>query len=176
MNYSQLPGSARSVYVSVATICAGLLGFGYYLQFFAGQEPCPLCIFQRLAYFAIAAVAAAGAIHGPAGLGLLGYGGGILLVSMAGAAVAGRQVWLQHLPADQVPECGPGLDYMLDVFPLSETVRMVFSGSGECAEVSWTFLTLSIAGWSLIWFVLFAAVAAIQCWTVVPRTRKGDTA
>ena len=171
MNRFLLPKSVRSLYVAIAAICFGLLGFGYYLQFYAGQEPCPLCIFQRLAYIAIAVIAAAGAIHAPAGLGRMGYAGSILLASLFGAVIAGRQVWLQHLPADQVPECGPGLDYMLDVFPVSETVRLVFSGSGECAEVSWTFFSLSIAEWSLIWFVLFAVLTAIQCRAVLPRFR-----
>ena len=67
--------------------------------------------------------------------------------------MAGRHVWLQHLPADQVPECGPGLEYMLDAFPLGETLSMVFRGSGECAEVQWTLLGLSIPEWTLIVFL-----------------------
>jgi disulfide bond formation protein DsbB len=79
----------------------------------------------------------------------------LFIAAIAGAAVAARQVWLQHLPADLVPECGPGLNYMLHRFPLGETLQKVLSGSGECAQVNWTFLHLSIAEWSLICFVLF---------------------
>lgn len=153
--------SPRHVPAVIATACAGLLGFGYYLQFFAGQVPCPLCIFQRVAYMAAGAVALVAAIQGPAGRTRLVYDAGILLAAAAGAGIAARQVWLQHLPPDRVPECGPGLDYMLDVFPLSETLRMVFTGSGECAEAGWKFLSLSIAEWSLLWF-LAIAVAAIM--------------
>ena len=78
----------------------------------------------------------------------------LLIITLIGAGIAGRQIWLQHLPADQVPECGPGLDYLLEVFPLAETLKMVFTGSGECAEVHWTFAGLSIAEWSLVCFIL----------------------
>ena len=76
--------------------------------------------------------------------------------------IAGRQVWLQHLPPELVPECGPGLDYMLNVFPLSDAIKMVLTGSGECAEVKWRFITLSIAEWSLIMFVGISIVTLIS--------------
>jgi disulfide bond formation protein DsbB len=168
--------SARIFYAALAAVCIGLLAFGYYLQFFAGQEPCPLCIFQRLAYFTIACVGLLGAIHAPKGWGRLGYSGTVLLAALAGVAIAGRQVWLQHLPADMVPECGPALDYMLEVFPLSDALRMVFSGSGECAEVTWTFLSLSIAEWSLLCFLLLAAAALGHIWNNLPRRNTGGTA
>jgi protein dithiol:quinone oxidoreductase len=83
---------------------------------------------------------------------------------MMGAAVAGRQVWLQHLPPDQVPECGPGLEYMLEVYPLGETLAKILKGTGDCAEVDWTFLGLSIAEWALISFIVLTAVSVLQLW------------
>jgi disulfide bond formation protein DsbB len=165
--------SRRAPFAAVAAACAGLLGYGYYLQYFAGQEPCPLCILQRLAFFAIAILAAAAAVHGPMHLGRLGYGAAMLVAAVIGGAIAGRQVWLQHLPPDKVPECGPGLDYLLDVFPPGEALRMIFTGSGECAEVGWTFLSLSIAEWSLIWFALFLAIAGWLCRGVVITADAG---
>jgi disulfide bond formation protein DsbB len=152
----------RSFYAAVALLCAALLGYGYWLQFGDGLEPCPLCIFQRLAYIAAGAVAFIAAVHGPGDTGRRIYSASIVLAAGVGAAIAGRQVWLQHLPPEQVPECGPGLDYMLEAFPLSEALRMVFTGSGECAQVDWTFLSFSIAEWSLFWFVALAAAAAIH--------------
>ncbi|OGT79570.1 MAG: hypothetical protein A3H91_15555 [Gammaproteobacteria bacterium RIFCSPLOWO2_02_FULL_61_13] len=173
MNFPLSFKSARALYAALAAVCIGLLGFGYYLQYFAGQEPCPLCIFQRIAYFVVACVGLVGAIHAPKGPGRLGYSGTILLSALVGLAIAGRQVWLQHLPADKVPECGPGLDYMLEVFPLGDALRMVFAGSGECAEVTWTFLSLSIAEWSLICFLMIAAVAMLHGWNSLPRRVKG---
>ena len=146
--------SSRKIFAIIALACIGLLAYGYYLQFFTGLEPCPLCIFQRLAYIFIAAISTIAAIHGPERPFNLVYFALIDLGALTGAAIAGRQVWLQHLPADKVPECGPGLDYMLEVFPLSETLEMVFTGSGECAEVDWTFLGFSIAEWSLAMFIV----------------------
>lgn len=154
--------SPRYFYLAVVLVCAALLGYGYYLQFNRGLEPCPLCVFQRVAYLAILGIAATGLIHGPGRPWLRIYSGLLTLAAVAGILIAGRQVWLQHLPADQVPSCGPGLNYMLEVFSLPETLKMVFTGSGECAEVHWTFLSLSIAEWSLIWFSLIAVAGLIH--------------
>ncbi len=151
--------SARFIFALISLACAGLLGFGYYLEYGAGLEPCPLCILQRLAFFAILIISAIAAIHNAGKAGTRVYAFLNLLAAGTGSAFAGRQIWLQHLPPDQVPECGPGLDYMLEVFPLFEALRMIFTGSGECAEVDWTFLGLSIAQWSLTGFVLLGVVS-----------------
>ncbi len=146
----------RACYAMGFLFCAGLLAFAYYLQFERHLEPCPLCIFQRLFYAAAGMVFLAAAIHNPGKIGRIMYGILALVLSLGGATVAGRQVWLQHLPADQVPECGPGLNYMLEVFPLNKTLKMVFQGSGECARVDWRLLGFSIAEWSLLIFLLLA--------------------
>src|SRR5690606_23123497 len=78
------------------------------------------------------------------GVALLGAG--------AGVSIAGRHIWLQSLPADQVPACGPGLEYMLNAFPLQDVLAKVFRGSGECAKIDWSFLGLSMPGWTLVWY------------------------
>lgn len=158
--------ASRWIFTLIAFTCAALLGFGYYLQYGAGLEPCPLCILQRAAFFFVLLAGTAAAIHGPGKTGARIYGGLIAAGALIGGGIAARQVWLQHLPPEQVPECGPGLDYLLDVFPLAEALRMVFTGSGECAEVDWTFLSLSIAEWSLIWFGL------LFCAAIYSGTRK----
>lgn len=85
-----------------------------------------------------------------------------MFVADGGAIVAGRQVWLQQLPSDQVPACGPGLEYMMNNLPFADALGMIFRGSGECAEVSWQFLGLSIAGWSLALFILFIVIGVYQ--------------
>ena len=138
-------------------VCAGLLAFALYLQYVEHQEPCPLCILQRVAFIAMMAVFAVAALHGPARRGAVVYSSVLLIFALAGAAVAGRQVWLQMLPADKVPACGPGLEYMLERFPLTKALERIFAGSGECAEAGWRFLGLTIAGWSLVWFVVLGA-------------------
>ncbi len=141
--------------------CVGLIAYALYAQHGLGLEPCPLCIFQRVAVMATGVVFLVAALHAPATTtGRRVYGGLAVAAATAGAAVAGRHVWLQSLPPEQVPACGPGLNYMMDTFPLMQALRMVFSGSGECAEVDWTLLGLSMPAWTLIAFIGLAAWAA----------------
>ena len=158
----------RVGFVLGAAACAILLGYGFYLQYHDGQNPCPLCLVQRAFYFGLLFVFLVAAIHGPKKVGAVFYGFLGLLLAAGGAATAGRQVWLQHLPADQVPKCGPDLYFMLDNFPLSKTITNLFKGSGECAEVTWRFLGLSIAEWSLVCFVAFAV---LSLWAMLRRDR-----
>ena len=155
----------RLGYAAGAVVCVGLLAFALYLQHVQGQDPCPLCILQRIAFMGLTAVFAVGALHGPARRGAAVYSTLAVIVAIVGGAIAGRQVWLQMLPPDRVPACGPGLEYMLDRFPLSQAVQKILAGSGECAEAGWRFLGLTIAGWSLVWFVVlgfFAIVIAVR--------------
>ena len=149
----------RRGYLAGFLACAGLLAFSLYLQYYEYQEPCPLCVLQRVTFIALLMVFLIGAVHGPRRGGATVYSTLLAIISMTGAGIAIRHVWLQHLPKDKVPECGPGLNYMLNKFPLFDALAKVFRGSGECAEVGWTFLGLSIAGWSLVWFVLLGALA-----------------
>ena len=152
--------SLRLWFALGAVACAGLLAYALVLQYFQGQDPCPLCLVQR-GFFTLVMVAfLVAAVHNPGRSGALVYSVLALLSAAGGLAVAGRQVWLQHLPADQVPACGPDLYFMLQNFPLSRTLEKLFTGTGECAEVKWRLLGLSIAEWSLAWFVLFALYAA----------------
>ena len=153
-----IPGS-RQWFALGAAACAGLLGFGYYLQFAQHLEPCPLCILQRLAFMAFGLTFLVGAVIGSGRTGTRIVAGLGLLFAGLGAGVAGRQVWLQSLPADQVPACGPGLDYMVGNFPLLKTLSMILRGSGECAENAWQFLGLGIAAWALVWFTLLGALS-----------------
>ncbi len=161
----------RGPFLVLAAICAALLAYAYYLQFAQGLEPCPLCIFQRLAFMAILAIALVAGIHGPGFRGNVLYSALLVLVSTTGAGIAARQTWLQHLPEDQIPECGPGLDFMLDMYPLAETIRRALRGTGDCAKVDWTFLGLSIAGWSLLCFLGIGAYTVFQALRRANRNR-----
>jgi disulfide bond formation protein DsbB len=154
----KLPGT-RALFALPAAACAVLLAFGYYLQYFQDQDPCPLCLVQRGFYYAILAVFALAALHAPKRIGGAVYCGAALLAALGGLAVAVRQVWLQHLPPDKVPDCGPDLFFMLKNLPIQRTLDKLFSGSGQCAEVNWKFLGLSIAEWSLAWFAVLALYA-----------------
>lgn len=149
--------------------CAAAFGGALYMQYVDGLEPCPLCIFQRLALIAVMVLLLVATVHGPRGTGVRVYALLTALTALAGAAIAIRHLWLQSLPADEVPACGPSLEYMVDVFPWHEVLATVLSGSGECAEVSWRFLGLTIPGWSLVVFGGVLAVALIQ----LLRPRRG---
>jgi disulfide bond formation protein DsbB len=138
--------------------CATLMGFALYLQFGLDLDPCPLCIFQRVVVVAMGIVFLIAAFQNPGRSGAAVYALVQLVLGATGAALAVRQLWLQSLPKDQVPVCGMSLSYMLDTLPLTETLRKVLEGSGECAEKGWELLHLSIAGWTLVFFI--AAVVA----------------
>lgn len=131
----------------------------FFLQRYLGLSPCPLCIFQRIGLMVMGGFALIAALFNPKSkaVRLILWLGSLAGIAWA-AGVAARHVWLQHLPADQVPSCGPGLDYWLDTLPMSEVLNQVFAGSGECALVDWTFLGFSIPEQSLLLFSLLLIV------------------
>ena len=146
--------------------CAGMMGYALYAEYQLLLEPCPLCVFQRMATIGIGLIFLAAALHDPPGWGRRAYAGGILLAAGAGISVAGRHVWLQHLPADQVPTCGPGFDYIIESFPLADALKLIFTGSGECADIDWLFLGLSMPGWLLI---IFTCLGLFGVWNNLRR-------
>lgn len=154
-----LSWSFRAQFALGAACCAALLGYALYVQYQLFLDPCPLCVFQRIAFVGLGVVFLLGLLHGPGRSGRRAWSLLALVPAGAGVAIAGRHVWLQSLPPEEVPACGPGLDYMLDAFPLGEALSMVFSGSGECAEVDWSFLGLSMPAWTLAWYLLLAGWA-----------------
>ena len=160
--------NSRAAFAVPVVVCAALLGFGYYLQYAQDLEPCPLCLVQRGFFYAVGIVCLVALAHGPRRIGITLYGVLAALFAAGGAATAGRQVWLQHLPKDKVPQCGPDLFFMLENLPLARTLEKLVQGSGECAAVDWTFLGLSIAGWSLVWF---AILAVYVLWLAARGTR-----
>jgi len=139
-----------------AIVCAALIGYAVYVEKHMLMMPCPLCILQRVAVIGVGLVGLVGALHGPKSAGgRRAYGVLAFLFAVAGACVAGRHLWIQSLPADQVPLCNSmGIDYMLDAMPMLDVLRTILTGSGECAKVDWTWLGLSMPGWTLVCFVL----------------------
>lgn len=155
----------RFLFLAGFLVCAGLIAGALYLQHWVGLAPCPLCILQRVAFIAVGVVLFGGFVHSVVVGGDLGvrarrvYAGLAGVAAVLGALVAGRHVWLQSLSADAVPECGPGLDFLLEAFPLRDALGLILRGSGECAEVQWSLLGLTLPGWSLVWLVAFAGLA-----------------
>lgn len=151
--------------------CAGVPLYALYTQFFGGLTPCPLCTVQRGAFMALASVYFLGSLHSPRSLAVRdGYVALSVVIALLGAGIATRHVWLQLLPANRVPACGPDLANMLEAWPLLDVLRQVLTGSGECAVVDWTFLGLSMPAWSLLTYL------ALALWSVLalrapPRRR-----
>ena len=166
--------SPRRAFLLAAAVPAALLAFGYFLQYVQGLQPCPLCLVQRGFFYAVIAVCVVAALHGPGRKGTLPYASLAALFAVGGAAVATRQVWLQHLPPDKAPACGPDLFFMLENFGLSNAIkRVLITGTGECAKVDWTFLGFSIAEWSLFWFT---ALVVYMVWLAMRSMRSRPAA
>ena len=145
------------------------MAYALYNQYVEFLEPCPLCIFQRVAFIWMGVFALLAVLQNPAGWGRKLYSWLIVLGAVFGAAVAGRHIWLQSLPPGDVPECGPGLNYMLDNFPLTEVLSTVLNGSGSCAEVSWNFMGLSMPMWTMVWYIGLGVVALWAGYKAIKR-------
>ncbi len=151
-----------------AAVCASLMGYALFVQHGLGLVPCPLCILQRIAVIVTGLIFLGAAVHNPGSTGVRVYALLVLAATGLGAVVAGRHIWLQALPPDEVPACGPGLDYMLEFFPLTEALQMVFEGSGECAKIDWMFLGLSMPAWVFMALLGLATYAVLVNW-LLPR-------
>lgn len=142
--------ATRQLNLAGFVACAGMMGYALYAEHVLMLTPCPLCVFQRLAVISIGVIFLLAALQNPDGWGRRIYAALILVAAGAGVGVAGRHVWLQNLPPDKVPSCGPGFDYIIDSFPLADALKLIFSGSGECASIDWQFLGLSMPAWVVI--------------------------
>jgi disulfide bond formation protein DsbB len=149
----------RGQYLSGLLVCAGLYAYALFVQFQLGIEPCPLCIFQRIVFIFMALFFLAGAIHNPRAVGRRVYGILLLLAACIGVGIAARHLWVQSQPPDPLAACAPGWNYMIQNFPLSKTLKMAFTGEADCAQVTWTFLGLSMPGWTLVCYVLLGGGA-----------------
>jgi len=148
-----IPGRRRLNFAGFLA-CTGMMAYALYAEHVLLLEPCPLCVFERLAVISLGIVFLVAALANPAGRGRIIYSLLIGAVAAGGIGVAGRHVWIQHLPPDKVPSCGPGFGYIIDSFPLADALKLIFTGSGECASVDWQFIGLSMPAWVLIALVV----------------------
>lgn len=160
--------SARHIFSVVVLLCAGAVGYALYAEHVLGLVPCPLCMFQRVAVIGVGAVCLLAALHGPTGWGVRIYGVLALVVAGLGSAIAGRHVWLQSLPKDQLPSCAPPMDYMWENLPFGNMLKTVLMTSGECADIDWQMLGFSMPVWTFLFF-LAIAVAMIVVSVFPPR-------
>ena len=134
-----------------------------FFQYYLGLAPCNLCISQRVFVIVAGALALGAFVHNPARrIWRALWSLSVLIAALCGAAVAGRHVWIQMLPEDRVPACGPPLEFLMDNAPFGELLGALLLGDGDCAEVLWQFLGLSIPGWTLVGLLMLALAAAWQ--------------
>ncbi len=156
----------RWFYLVGAFIVACMFGTALYLQYVLREDPCPLCMVQRVIFIAIGVIFLFAAVHNAGRIGNWIYSSLIAFTALSGVAVASRHIWIQHLPKDQLPACGPGLDFMLKNFPMAEVWQELMHGSGECAAKGWTLLGLGLPELSLIGYVVLGT------WAVVIALKK----
>lgn len=165
--FSRIP--VRPLGLALFAVCAALLAVGLYLQHIKGIEPCPMCIMQRYAMLVCGLLGLIAGLHNPRRTGLVVYSGLLAVSALAGAGVAARQSWMQWYPP-AVSECGPGLEYMLESFPLSSALPMIFRGAGDCSAIDWTLFGLTIANWS---FLVFATILVSLGVYLLQRRKAG---
>jgi disulfide bond formation protein DsbB len=153
--------------------CVALLAYALYTQYWGGLEPCPLCIFQRIAIAALGVVFLIAALHNPRGWGTRVYAVLIAAAALSAIGVAARHVYVQHLPPGSLPSCGAPLEVLLKFTPVTEVIRKVLTGSGECSEVTWRFLGLAMPAWVLICALILGAFG-VTANAAAPRSRRGS--
>jgi len=153
--------SVRQIHLFIFLAIGGIIGYAVYSIKVLGLEACPLCITQQFFYCLIGISAFAAFLHNPHAKVYRVYAAIIFASSAFGVWISGRQVWLQSLPEDEVPLCGPSLEYILEMFPFGGLLNALFMGDGNCAEIPWTFLGGSMALWSLLFFITFFVLSFI---------------
>ena len=161
--------TARSWFLLGFIACFSMIMAALWFQYVEGLEPCPLCISQRIMIIAMGLVFIIAALHNPAQTGRRVYAVVGCVMALLGAGVSARHVWIQNLPPEKVPECGPGLAYVFEYFPFIDTLKLLLSGTGECAEVLWTLFGLSMPAWTLIAFISLASLSLVQFWNPLTR-------
>lgn len=146
--------STRQLFLLALLGCIGLLAIALYLEHVVGLVPCPLCHVQRVAVLMFAVACLVATVHNPALCGQRVYAVLAALAASFGIATAGRQIWLQGLPKDQLPSCLPPLEFMLEAFPLQDIIAKMLHGTADCAEVNWTLLGFNLAELSMVSFII----------------------
>jgi len=158
--------SRRQIHFAAAAFCASLIAVALYMQHAMGLNPCYLCVVQRVFVIATGLVLLVAALHDPGVVGQRVYSGLGALTAFLGGSFSTRQLWLQSLPADQVPACGPPTEYLFDALPFADALGLLLRGDGNCAEIQWSLFGISIPGWTLM---AFTGLFALCVWQALRR-------
>ena len=161
--------SFRSQYLLGFAICAALLGYAFYVQFQLGIQPCPFCIFQRICFAALGLVFLIGGLSSPRSAGARkGWSLLAVVAAAAGVSYAGRHAWVQLYPPE-LPSCGPGLNFIVEQHSWLGAARQVLLATGDCSNIDWQFLGLTMPMWSLVWFI------GLAIWALQAAFRRRNT-
>jgi disulfide bond formation protein DsbB len=167
-----MPQHRRALNLAGAVACFALLTFAYYAQYVLHLEPCPLCMLQRLTMFGLGLCFLAAALQHPRGWGRFVYALLIGLCTLATVGVAARHLYIQSQPPGSIPACGAPIEVLLQMFPVTDVIRKVLHGGGECALVSWSFLGLAMPAWVLLWAVVLGVGGVLNnVWAAPARDR-----
>ncbi|WP_297323959.1 disulfide bond formation protein B [Nitrosomonas sp.] len=149
----------KLLFLIILLSCIGVLGYAQYLQHVEGLLPCPLCVAQRLAYWLLGLTAfVALFLHNPKRIGRRFYGCLMSVFAFAGTVIAARHAWLIRFPESF--ECGISPEEaFLNALPIAEWWPGMFEANGDCANVDWKFLSLTIPDWSLLAFISLGSLA-----------------
>lgn len=149
------------IFLTVFSVLTLLSSF--YFEYFNGLEPCPLCLMQRIMVFLLFLLCFI-AVYRPsqrrAQIIAILQG----LTAAGGLFFAGRQLWLQSLPPEQTPACMPGLDVLMRYFPWQDVLHALVWGAGDCAEISWQWLGLSMPAWAGLYFLFMLFSSFFVFW------------
>jgi disulfide bond formation protein DsbB len=141
------------------TISIFLVIFSVIIQEIYSLDPCPLCITQRIV-FLISGVVFLTFYLRPFNKWIEFFV--LLAINLFGLVFALRHVLIQKKIIQIPAECGIDLGYMFDNFPLTEMFELVFRGTGDCSEIDWTLIGITIPEWSALWFVIFIIITVVN--------------
>jgi len=162
--------SFRILFILCALASIGLLVSSHIVESFFYVIPCQLCLLQRFMFYILAAIFLIGGLHNPKNIGRYIYSIVCFIFANLGLLIAGRQIWIQHLPLEHMPECAPGLERLLAIHPLLEVIKLVFQGTSECSKIHFAILGLPLSNWSFISFLGFACM----CILIIYGQKKGE--
>jgi disulfide bond formation protein DsbB len=129
-------------------------------------QACPMCIMTRYVFGIIAVVSFLGFIAKKLFIidKFL-----ILLASLAGIAVTGKQIYLQNLSPEEISNlpmgCGMPLETQIEYFGFFGGIANAYKGGPTCAEVNWSFI-FNFAEWGFVFFVIFFVSSILKIFKV----------
>lgn len=144
---------SRRFFLLMGATGLGLIIVALFFEHMLLLEPCLLCYAQRACVYLVIFLSLFGFLHKNQSLIIFRtYIGLVITIIVCGILLSIRQLYLQNLPPELVPSCGPDIDYLFETLPVLEVFMLAVRGDGNCAEVLWSFLGISIPGWLLIAF------------------------